>query len=106
VPKRQQMALGYASHFDAERRYAAANGQTFVLSRPYGVVVSIVPWNSPDFLAFTQIVAALSLRFLSTGPPPYSVALPPLRQRVSTPMRIGRGSSALQSGRQASARLC
>ena len=59
VPKRQQMALDYAAQFDAERRYAAANGQTFVLSRPYGVVVSIVPWNSPDVLAFTQIVAAL-----------------------------------------------
>jgi hypothetical protein len=22
---------------------------------PYGVVASIVPWNSPDVLAFTQI---------------------------------------------------
>ena len=53
------MALGYAPQFDAERKYAAANGQTYVLSRPYGVVVSIVPWNSPDVLAFTQIVAAL-----------------------------------------------
>jgi acyl-CoA reductase-like NAD-dependent aldehyde dehydrogenase len=59
VPKRQQMALGYAPQFDAERTYTAANGRTFVLSRPYGVVVSIVPWNSPDALAFTQIVAAL-----------------------------------------------
>jgi len=59
VSKRQQMALDYAQQFDAERKYAAANGRTFVLSRPYGVVVSIVPWNSPDVLAFTQIVAAL-----------------------------------------------
>ena len=59
VPKRQQTALDYAPQFDAERRYAAANGRTFVFSRPYGVVVSIVPWNSPDVLAFTQIVAAL-----------------------------------------------
>ena len=59
VSKRQQMALDYAPQFDAERTYAAANGRTFVLSRPYGVVVSIVPWNSPDVLAFTQIVAAL-----------------------------------------------
>jgi acyl-CoA reductase-like NAD-dependent aldehyde dehydrogenase len=59
VPKRQQMALAYAPQFDTERTYTAANGRTFVLSRPYGVVVSIVPWNSPDVLAFTQIVAAL-----------------------------------------------
>jgi acyl-CoA reductase-like NAD-dependent aldehyde dehydrogenase len=55
VPKRQQMALAYAP----QRTYTAANGRTFVLSCPYGVVVSIVPWNSPDVLAFTQIVAAL-----------------------------------------------
>ena len=59
VSKRQHMALDYAPQFDAERKYAAANGRTFVFSRPYGVVVSIVPWNSPDVLAFTQIVAAL-----------------------------------------------
>ncbi|MBX9843373.1 MAG: aldehyde dehydrogenase family protein [Xanthobacteraceae bacterium] len=59
VPRRQQTALDYAPQFDAERKYAAANGRTFVFSRPYGVVVSIVPWNSPDVLAFTQIVAAL-----------------------------------------------
>src|SRR5262249_18073732 len=59
VPKRQRMALDYAPQFDADRTYIAANGHTFVHSRPYGVVVSIVPWNSPDVLAFTQIVAAL-----------------------------------------------
>jgi acyl-CoA reductase-like NAD-dependent aldehyde dehydrogenase len=59
VPKRQQMALDYAPQFDAGRTYKAVNGRTFVLGRPYGVVVSIVPWNSPDVLAFTQIAAAL-----------------------------------------------
>lgn len=59
VPRRQQMALAYAPQLDTERTFDAANGRTFVLGRPYGVVVSIVPWNSPDVLAFTQIVAAL-----------------------------------------------
>jgi acyl-CoA reductase-like NAD-dependent aldehyde dehydrogenase len=59
VLKRQQMALDYAPQLDTERQFAAPNGRTFVLNRPYGVVVSIVPWNSPDVLAFTQIVAAL-----------------------------------------------
>ncbi|MDH7794222.1 MULTISPECIES: aldehyde dehydrogenase family protein [unclassified Beijerinckia] len=59
VPQRQSMALDYAAQLDDERRYVAANGRTFVANRPYGVVVSIVPWNSPDSLAFTQIVAAL-----------------------------------------------
>lgn len=59
VPQRQVMALDYAAELDAGRTYTASNGRTFVTSRPYGVVVSIVPWNSPDSLAFTQIVAAL-----------------------------------------------
>ena len=59
VPKRQQMALGYAAELDAGRSLTAPHGRTFVFNRPYGVVVSIVPWNSPVSLAFTQVVAAL-----------------------------------------------
>jgi acyl-CoA reductase-like NAD-dependent aldehyde dehydrogenase len=59
VPKRQQMALAYAGALDAGRTLKAPHGRTFVADRPYGVVVSIVPWNSPVVLAFTQIVAAL-----------------------------------------------
>jgi acyl-CoA reductase-like NAD-dependent aldehyde dehydrogenase len=59
VPKRQQMALAYAAELDAGRTLKAPHGRTFVVNRPYGVVVSIVPWNSPVVLAFTQIVAAL-----------------------------------------------
>jgi acyl-CoA reductase-like NAD-dependent aldehyde dehydrogenase len=59
VPTRQRMALGYADELDAGQKLAAPNGRTFVVGRPYGVVVSIVPWNSPVSLAFTQIVAAL-----------------------------------------------
>jgi len=59
VPKRQQMALAHAAELDAGRTLAAPHGRTFVVNRPYGVVVSIVPWNSPVVLAFTQIVAAL-----------------------------------------------
>lgn len=59
VPKRQQMALAYAAELDAGRSLKAPHGRTFVVNRPYGVVVSIVPWNSPVVLAFTQVVAAL-----------------------------------------------
>jgi acyl-CoA reductase-like NAD-dependent aldehyde dehydrogenase len=59
VPRRQQMALTHAAELDAGRSLAAPHGRTFVVNRPYGVVVSIVPWNSPVVLAFTQIVAAL-----------------------------------------------
>jgi acyl-CoA reductase-like NAD-dependent aldehyde dehydrogenase len=59
VPKRQRLALTFAPALDAGRRLDAPNGQTYVFSRPYGVVVSIVPWNAPVSLGFTQIVAAL-----------------------------------------------
>jgi acyl-CoA reductase-like NAD-dependent aldehyde dehydrogenase len=59
VPRRQRMALAHAAELDAGRSLAAPHGRTFVVNRPYGVVVSIVPWNSPVVLAFTQIVAAL-----------------------------------------------
>ena len=59
VPRRQHMALAYAAELDADRSLAAPHGKTFVVNRPYGVVVSIVPWNSPVVLAFTQIFAAL-----------------------------------------------
>jgi acyl-CoA reductase-like NAD-dependent aldehyde dehydrogenase len=79
VSKRQQMALDYAPQFDAERTFAAANGRTFMLSRPYGVVVSIVPWNSPDVLAFTQIVAALLAGNCVVLKPPESCPLTLIR---------------------------
>jgi acyl-CoA reductase-like NAD-dependent aldehyde dehydrogenase len=46
-----------------------------VLSRPYGVVVSIVPWNSPDVLAFTQIIAALMAGNCVVLKPPESCPL-------------------------------
>ena len=59
VPRRQRTALGFAEQLDAARELLASNGRTFVFGRPYGVVASIVPWNSPDVLAFTQVVAAL-----------------------------------------------
>ena len=59
VPRRQRMALSFAPELEAGRTLDAPNGRTFVINRPYGVVVSIVPWNSPVSLAFTQIVAAL-----------------------------------------------
>lgn len=59
IPRRQRMALGFAEQLDADVAIGAPNGRTWVTGRPYGVVVSIVPWNSPDILAFVQIVAAL-----------------------------------------------
>ena len=59
IVPRQRMALGFAPALEEGRTLKAPKGRTFIGYRPYGVVVSIVPWNAPISLAFTQIVAAL-----------------------------------------------
>jgi acyl-CoA reductase-like NAD-dependent aldehyde dehydrogenase len=79
VPKRQRMALALAPELDAGRTFAAPNGRTFVVNRPYGVVVSIVPWNAPVSLAFTQIVAALLAGNCVVLKPPESCPLSLIR---------------------------
>lgn len=79
VAKRQRMALAYAPELDAGRSLAAPHGRTFVFDRPYGVVVSIVPWNSPVALAFTQIVAALLAGNCVVLKPPESCPLALIR---------------------------
>jgi aldehyde dehydrogenase len=79
VPPRQRMALGYASELDAGRSLTAPNGKSYVLQRPFGVVVSIVPWNSPVSLAFTQIVAALLAGNTVVLKPPESCPLALMR---------------------------
>jgi acyl-CoA reductase-like NAD-dependent aldehyde dehydrogenase len=79
VAKRQRMALAYAPELDAGRSFAAPHGRTFVFNRPYGVVVSIVPWNSPVVLAFTQVVAALLAGNCVVLKPPESCPLALIR---------------------------
>src|SRR5262245_22652944 len=82
VPQRQRMALAFARGLDDGRSLAAPHGRTFVLHRPYGVVVSIVPWNSPVVLAFTQIVAALLAGNCVVLKPPESCPLSLIRSVV------------------------
>lgn len=53
---RQRIALELADGFDHPD--TSLSGVT-VRRIPYGVVVSIVPWNAPIGLAFTQVTAAL-----------------------------------------------
>jgi acyl-CoA reductase-like NAD-dependent aldehyde dehydrogenase len=79
VPRRQEMQLEYAVQLDEERRISASNGRSFVIKRPYGVVVSIVPWNSPDVLAFSQIVSALLAGNCVVLKPPESCPLTLIR---------------------------
>ena len=98
VPKRQQMALGYAAELDAGRSLAAPHGRTFVFNRPYGVVVSIVPWNSPVSLAFTQVVAALLAGNCVVLKPPETCPLALIRSVMMFAGRYRPGSSMWSPG--------
>ncbi len=55
----QKLTLELAPDLDAGRQLRATNGRTFVNYLPYGVVVSIVPWNAPVTLAFLHVIPAL-----------------------------------------------
>ena len=59
VPSRQRLTLELAPDLDQRREFDAPNGRSFAGYLPFGVVVSIVPWNAPISLAFLQIVPAL-----------------------------------------------
>ena len=59
VATRQRLTLELAEELDSPRQMPAPKGRTVVAHRPFGVVVGIVPWNSPVSLAFSQIVSAL-----------------------------------------------
>ncbi len=59
VSKRMEMTLELAGELDKPREMDAPNGRTFVGHIPFGVVVSIVPWNAPVTLAVQQFLPAL-----------------------------------------------
>ena len=59
VPARQRLTLELAAELDLRREVESPNGRSFVGTLPFGVVVSIVPWNAPIGLAFLQIIPAL-----------------------------------------------
>src|SRR5262245_6342781 len=59
VPIAQRLTLELAPELDAGRQLRAPSGRTFVNYMPYGVVVSIVPWNAPVTLAFLHVIPAL-----------------------------------------------
>jgi|TARA_B110000305_G_scaffold29593_1_gene27912 acyl-CoA reductase-like NAD-dependent aldehyde dehydrogenase len=59
APTRQRMTIALAEQLDSEKIVEAPHGKTRVRNLPYGVVVSIVPWNSPLSLGLAQVVTAL-----------------------------------------------
>ena len=72
---RQRLTLAYAADLDADQTFKNDQGRTFVTRRPYGVVVSIVPWNAPIGLAFIQIVSMLLAGNAVVMKPPESCPL-------------------------------
>ena len=59
VPARQRLTLELAAELDRRDQLESPHGKSFVGYLPFGVVVSIVPWNAPVSLAFLQIIPAL-----------------------------------------------
>jgi acyl-CoA reductase-like NAD-dependent aldehyde dehydrogenase len=59
VPVAQRLTLELAAELDAGKQVRAQSGRTFVNYMPYGVVVSIVPWNAPVTLGFLHVIPAL-----------------------------------------------
>ncbi len=59
VSKRMELTLELADELDHPREMDAPNGRTFIGHIPFGVVVSIVPWNAPVTLAVQQFLPAL-----------------------------------------------
>jgi acyl-CoA reductase-like NAD-dependent aldehyde dehydrogenase len=58
VPNQRQ-TIGWAGQFDEGAEIERGDGYTRLRHVPYGVVVSIVPWNAPAALAFLQVIPAL-----------------------------------------------
>jgi aldehyde dehydrogenase len=59
VATRASFTLALAAELDTPREIASPDGLTRVRYVPYGVVVSIGPWNAPVSLSCMQIVPAL-----------------------------------------------
>lgn len=59
VAPRQKLLLEAALALDTPEAIEAERGRTLIAYRPYGIVLSIVPWNAPVSLGFAQIAAAL-----------------------------------------------
>jgi acyl-CoA reductase-like NAD-dependent aldehyde dehydrogenase len=59
VITRQRLTLELVDQLEQDRILSGPAGRTIVARRPFGVVVSIVPWNGPIGLAFVQVLPAL-----------------------------------------------
>jgi acyl-CoA reductase-like NAD-dependent aldehyde dehydrogenase len=72
---RLRLSLEHVEELDHMRSIDSPTGRTLIAYRPYGVIVSIVPWNSPVTLAFNQIVSGLLAGNSVVVKPPESAPL-------------------------------
>jgi acyl-CoA reductase-like NAD-dependent aldehyde dehydrogenase len=59
LAERLRLSLEHVAELENMRSIDSPKGRTLIAYRPYGVIVSIVPWNSPVTLALNQIVSGL-----------------------------------------------
>lgn len=72
---RERNTLGYATRLTEENIFPFDRGASKTRYRPFGVVASIVPWNGPVVLGFTQLVSALLVGNTVVVKPPESCPL-------------------------------
>ncbi len=75
MPTRARLTLELAAELEASREMPAPFGRTFIRPIPYGVVLSIAPWNAPVSLACMQIIPALLAGNVVVVKPPESCPL-------------------------------
>jgi acyl-CoA reductase-like NAD-dependent aldehyde dehydrogenase len=72
---RLRVGFEYVDALAEPRLIDAPTGRTYIGHLPYGVVVSIVPWNAPVNLAFSQIFSALLMGNAVVVKPPETAPL-------------------------------
>ena len=75
MPTRARLTLELAAELELARELPAPFGRTFIRPVPYGVVLSIAPWNAPVSLACMQIIPALLAGNTVVVKPPESCPL-------------------------------
>lgn len=75
VASRQRITLEMVDEIERDVQMQSSHSRTVVTRTPYGVVASVVPWNSPVGLGFLQIIPALLTGNTLVVKPPQSCPL-------------------------------
>lgn len=79
VTPRQKLLFEAALALDTPEAVPIENGRTLIRYQPYGVVLSIVPWNAPVSLGCAQVAAALVMGNAVVVKPPETAPLTLMR---------------------------